>query len=198
MLLFVLGAIDTTSPGRTWNEGIVTRLPFTSTWPWRTKLARLVPARREAGAEHHVVDPLLQHPQQALAGDARLARRLLVQVAELLLEDAVDAACLLLLPQLEEVFAVADAAPGRAHPVGRACARPGTSSCRTSRPSRRASCARDGRACRRSCVARHQTLRRFGGRHPVRDRGHVLDAHDLDAGVLDRADRGAPAASRAP
>ncbi len=26
----------TTSPLRTWYEGIVTRLPFTVTWPWRT------------------------------------------------------------------------------------------------------------------------------------------------------------------
>src|SRR3954470_10683956 len=49
-------------------------------------LARLVAARRVAGAEHHVVETLLEHAQQVLAGDALLARGLRVEVAELLLE----------------------------------------------------------------------------------------------------------------
>src|SRR4051812_19781311 len=74
-------------------------------------LARLVAARRVAGAEHHVVETLLEHAQQVLAGDALLARGLRVEVAELLLEHSVDATRLLLLAQLEHVLALTDAAP---------------------------------------------------------------------------------------
>src|SRR5262249_57857836 len=44
-----------------------------------------------------------------VTGDARLAVRLRVQRTELLLEQAVDAARLLLLAQLQQVLAVADA-----------------------------------------------------------------------------------------
>src|SRR5205085_4622465 len=70
------------------------------------ELAGLAAARAPAGAERDVVEALLEHAQQVLAGDALLAVRLLVEVAELLLEDAVDATSLLLLTQLDEVLAV--------------------------------------------------------------------------------------------
>src|SRR5690606_25403970 len=74
------------------------------------ELPGLVAAGREVRAEHDVVETLLEHPQQVLAGDARLAVGDGVHVAELLLEHAVDAARLLLLAELEEVLALADAA----------------------------------------------------------------------------------------
>jgi hypothetical protein len=57
-----------------------------------------------------VVEPGLEHPQQLLAGDARLLCGLLVVVAELLLEQTVVAARLLLLAQLQQVLALLDPA----------------------------------------------------------------------------------------
>src|SRR4051812_16287737 len=68
------------------------------------QLARLAARRGESEAHEDVVEPALEDPQQVLAGDALLARGLLVVVAELLLEDAVVAARLLLLPQLDAVL----------------------------------------------------------------------------------------------
>src|SRR5580658_5945114 len=68
------------------------------------ELAGLAAAGSPAGPEDHVVEAHLEHPQQVLAGDAGLAVRLLVEVAELLLQDPVDAAGLLLLAQLGEVL----------------------------------------------------------------------------------------------
>src|SRR6266567_2520285 len=64
-------------------------------------LARLRARRREAEAVHDVVEPGLEHAQQLLAGDAGAARRLLVVRTELLLEQAVVAARLLLLAKLQ-------------------------------------------------------------------------------------------------
>src|SRR3954452_1816076 len=58
----------------------------------------------EAKPDEHVVEPRLEQPQEVLAGDAGLAARLLVVVGELLLQDAVVAAGLLLLTQLEAVL----------------------------------------------------------------------------------------------
>src|SRR3954451_4498752 len=64
-----------------------------------------LPARGgEAEAHEHVVEAALEDAQQVLAGDALLTGSLLVVVAELLLEDAVVAARLLLLPQLHAVL----------------------------------------------------------------------------------------------
>src|SRR5919197_541432 len=51
-------------------------------------------------ADELVVEAALEQREQVLAGDPGLARGLLVVVAELLLEHAVVAACLLLLAQL--------------------------------------------------------------------------------------------------
>src|SRR5829696_6369194 len=65
-----------------------------------------VPGRREAGPVDHVVQPRLEDLQQDLTGLAGLAVRLFVVPAELLLQHAVHAAGLLLLPQLEQVLGV--------------------------------------------------------------------------------------------
>ena len=78
--------------------------------PVADELAGLITTGGEAGAEHDVVEPQLEHPEQGLTRDAALACASAYMVAELLLEHAVDAAGLLLLPQLEQVLALADAA----------------------------------------------------------------------------------------
>src|SRR5438874_162130 len=75
------------------------------------ELPGLGPARPPTGAVGDVVEPQLEHAQEVLPGDAVLAVGLLVEVAELLLQDAVDAAGLLLLPQLEHVLRLTHPAP---------------------------------------------------------------------------------------
>jgi hypothetical protein len=65
--------------------------------PGADELAGLGPAGTPASPVGHVVEAQLEHAQQVLAGDPRLVRGLLVEVHELLLEDAVDATGLLLL-----------------------------------------------------------------------------------------------------
>jgi len=75
------------------------------------ELARLAAARCEGSSEHDVVDAQLEQAEQVLARDPGLLVRLGVDELELLLEQAVDATALLLLAQLEQVFAVADATP---------------------------------------------------------------------------------------
>src|SRR5687767_4311137 len=67
----------------------------------RDELARLRARHREAHAVDDVVEALLEDAQQVLAGVALLARRLRVDVAELALEQAVDALDLLLLAELD-------------------------------------------------------------------------------------------------
>jgi hypothetical protein len=71
----------------------------------RNELARLRSRQREAGSEHHVVEPQLQHPEEVLAGDAGAAVGRLEVVPELALQHEVDAAHLLLLAQLQTVLA---------------------------------------------------------------------------------------------
>src|SRR5918998_3390525 len=83
------------------------------------ELAGLGPARPPPGAVDDVVEAGLEHPQQDLAGDALLAHGLGVEVAELLLHEAVDAAGLLLLPQLDQVLGVLAAQLGAAVVTGR-------------------------------------------------------------------------------
>src|SRR5207244_9751407 len=65
---------------------------------------------RKAEPVDDVVQPGLEHPQQLLARHAGALGRLLVIGAELLLEQAVVAARLLLLAQLQQVLALLDAA----------------------------------------------------------------------------------------
>ena len=70
------------------------------------QLARLAPRGGESEPHEHVVKAALEHPQEVLAGDARLPRSLVVVDAELLLEHAVVALGLLLLAQLDAVLAL--------------------------------------------------------------------------------------------
>src|SRR5436305_9992769 len=81
------------------------------------QLPSLAPGGSEAEPHEHVVEAAFQHPEEVLARDPRLARRLLVVDAELLLEHAVVATRLLLLAQLDPVLALLLAAA--AVPAGR-------------------------------------------------------------------------------
>ena len=83
------------------------------------ELAGLGPARAPPGAEGDVVEPELEHLEQVLAGDARAAVGLGVDAAELLLHQAVDAAGLLLLAELQEVLGALALAAGVAGLAGR-------------------------------------------------------------------------------
>src|SRR4051812_16771865 len=74
------------------------------------QLASLPPRSCEAEPHQDVVEPALQHAQQVLTRHARLAARLVVVVAELLLEHAVVATRLLLLPELQPVLGLLRAA----------------------------------------------------------------------------------------
>src|SRR3954447_14977101 len=74
------------------------------------ELAGHVTAVREAGAIDDVVEPALQQLEEVLAGLAGTPVGFLVVAAELLLEHAVDARALLLLPLLQEVLGVLGAA----------------------------------------------------------------------------------------
>src|SRR6266542_1970434 len=74
------------------------------------ELASLRPGGGEAEPVDDVVQPRLEHPQQVLAGDAGPAGRLGVVRPELLLEQAVVPARLLLLAQLQQVLGLLDAA----------------------------------------------------------------------------------------
>src|SRR6266700_1565213 len=69
------------------------------------QLAGHVAALGEAGPEHDVVQAALEQLEHGLAGPAVLAGRLLVVAVELALQDAVDPAGLLLLPDLLQVVA---------------------------------------------------------------------------------------------
>src|SRR5262245_9624765 len=74
------------------------------------ELPRLGARGCEPEAVDDVVEPPLEHAQELLAGDARALGGLGVVSAELLLEQAVVAARLLLLAQLEQVLRLLDAA----------------------------------------------------------------------------------------
>src|SRR5262249_2913158 len=74
------------------------------------ELARLRARGGEAEAVDNVVETRLEHPEQLLAGDAGSFGGLRVIGAELLLEQAVVAARLLLLAQLQQVLALLDPA----------------------------------------------------------------------------------------
>ena len=91
--------------------------PFTAKWPWATIWRAGGARRREAEPVDDVVHALLERAEQVLAGHAGVAGRLDEVVAELLLEDAVHAADLLLLAKLQAV--VADLAAADAVLAGR-------------------------------------------------------------------------------
>ena len=70
----------------------------------RDELARLGAARRQVEPEDDVVEPALEQLQERLAGLTRHARGFAEVVLELVFDDAVVAAHLLLLAQLAAVF----------------------------------------------------------------------------------------------
>ena len=152
------------------------------------ELAGLVATRREPGAEHDVVDAALEHPEQVLAGDALLAGGLGVEVAELLLEQAVDAARLLLLAQLEQVLALADPTATVLTrrirtPLDRAADRVALRALQEELHPLAPAEPTDGTGVSRHVPLDPSPLR--WAATVVRNRGDVLDAHDLDACVLE-------------
>src|SRR5690606_31486171 len=74
------------------------------------ELASLRAARREAHAMHDVVEAALDQAEHLLTGTTLEAARLAVVAGELTLEQAVDAAHLLLLAQAQAVLAELDPA----------------------------------------------------------------------------------------
>src|SRR5262249_43306490 len=122
----------------------------------------LVAARSESGAEHDVVDAQLEQAQQVLARDARHLVGLVVDQLELLLEQPVDAARLLLLAELEEVLALADAASAvHARRVRPALDRAAHGVALRALEEQLHPLA-PAEPAHRTGVARHQTLRRLG------------------------------------
>ena len=89
---------------------MLTRRPLTWKWPWRTSWRDCAREPGEAETVDDVVEARLEHAQKILARGALPAARPLVGAAKLLLEQAVVAARLLLLAQLEQVLALLDAA----------------------------------------------------------------------------------------
>src|SRR3954453_7556309 len=93
---------------------MLTRRPLTEKWPCRTnwRAGAREGGRAGGGGEPEPVDdvvqPRLEHAQEVVAGDATLLVRLLVVRAELRLEQAVVAARLLLLAELQQVLALLD------------------------------------------------------------------------------------------
>ena len=72
--------------------------------PVADELAGLAAAGAPSSPEDDVVEAQFEVAQEVLAGDAGLATRLLVEIAELLLQKAVDPACLLLFAELGQVL----------------------------------------------------------------------------------------------
>src|ERR1051325_7100403 len=89
---------------------MVTRLPLTDTWPWRTSWRAWLRLGPHIAPETPLSRRGLEHTEEVLTRDPLLAGGLLVHTAELLFEHAVDPAGLLLLPQLDHVLALPDAA----------------------------------------------------------------------------------------
>src|SRR5436190_16265987 len=136
--------------------------------PVRDELARLLARRAQAEPVDDVVHAQLEVAEQVQAGDARLARRLVEIIAELLLEQPVDAPRLLLGAQLQAVvrrLALAGLAvharrerPALDGALGRVAAL-------TLEVELGALPATE--AADRARVIGHYTRLRFGGRHPL-------------------------------
>ena len=146
--------------------------PFTAKWPWATIWRAAGARRREAEAEDDVVEAQLERPEQGLAGHAGVARRLDEVVAELLLEDAVDAADLLLLAKLQAVvadLAAADAvlARRRRAPLERALLGVAAAALEEELQPFAAAEPADGIGVTGHGLFGAQTRRRLGGRHPL-------------------------------
>src|SRR4051812_26150344 len=166
------------------------------------QLAGLAARGREAEADEHVVEAALEQQEQVLAGDAGLPGGALVVVAELLLEHAVVAARLLLLAQLHTVLglllAPAPVVAGRVRaPLDAALVGQAALALEEQLLSLAAALLALG-----ACLSSHRlppsdAAPLAGAAAVVRLRGDVLDAGDLEAGRLERADRGLAARARA-
>ena len=175
----------------------------------RDELAGLVPAHGEPAPVHHVVQPQLEELEQARAGDPLGAGGFLVVAAELLFQDAVDAARLLLLAELDQVLALLDATPAMlAGRVGAAL--DGALGPHAAGPLQEELHAfpaaepadRPGVAChfklRPSVGLRASNPPPLAGAAPVvRNRRRIHDAEDLEARSLERPDGGLPPGPRA-
>ena len=100
------------------------RRPLTVKCPWVTSDARLRTAGREAQSEDDVVQPGFQNLKQVQTGQAAAPKGGLVVATELALENAIDAARLLLGAQLAGEVRFAGAA-GSAAAAGRLAVLPG-------------------------------------------------------------------------
>jgi hypothetical protein len=174
---------------------MLTRRPVDLEVAVADELARLRARDGEAEPVDDVVEPGLEHPQQLLARTPDCLR-LLVVVAELLLEQAVVAARLLLLAQLQQVLALLDPA--------------------TTVLARRVRAALDRALLRQAALALEEELHPLAAAHAalrsqisshtarapldaspfpwadavVRLRRHVPDGQDLESRGLERTDRG--------
>src|SRR5690606_37348979 len=138
------------------------------------QLAGHVAALGQTRAVHHVVQTALEDRQQVLTCLALLAVGLFVVVAELLLEDAVDARALLLLALLQQVLALLGPVPAvLAGRVGalldRACRRIALGSLEEQLGLFAAAplAVRPGITCHLLLTPGPQTRRRLGGRQPL-------------------------------
>src|SRR5690348_16678332 len=146
----------------------VHRVPVDLEVPVRDELARLLARRAEAEAVDDVVHAQLQVAEQVDAGDARLSRRLVEIVAELLFEQPVDAPRLLLGAQLNAVVGRLALASLAVHAGRERAALDGALR-------RVAALALEvelgalaaAEAADRAGIVRHYTRLRFGGRHPL-------------------------------
>ena len=131
------------------------------------ELAGLGAGGGPAGAVDHVVEAELEEPEHVLAGDAGATAGLVVEVAELLLGEAVGEAGLLLLLQLEQVLArcCRGGGCGRARREGRGASRGRSVSPLV--PKMLVPRRRETRALGSGVTSHAQTLRRLGGRQPL-------------------------------
>src|SRR3954454_18669993 len=177
--------------------------------PVADQLAGHVAGLGEAGPVDHVVQPRFQDLEQDLTGLAGLVVGLFVVAAELLLQHAVDAAGLLLLAQLQQVLAVLAAAPAvLARRVGPDLDR-ALGGLALAALEEQLHLLAPAHAAVGSGVTGHVYLplrlvsdrsdpaALLGAAAVVRLRRHVLDLTHLEAGGLQRADRGLPAGARA-
>src|SRR4051794_23922225 len=162
------------------------------------ELAGLAPRAREPEPHQYVVEAALQQSQQVLTRHARLAARLVVVVAELLLEHAVVAAGLLLLAQLQPVLRLLRAAATvlarrvRA-PLDAALVGEAALAFQEELHALAAALLALG-----TSVAGHLDAPPLAGTAAVVGLGRdVTDARDLEACGLERADRGLAARARA-
>src|SRR5688572_21451135 len=169
----------------------------------RDELARLRPRHGEAHAIDDVVEALLEDAEQVLAGVALLAGGLRVDVAELALEQAVDALDLLLLAQLDGVVGQATLLRRRAVLAGlllelalRVERASGALERQVGAFAARELAGGTDITCHGSARSLHATpLGRTAA--VVRDRRHVDDVGDLVADRVERADRGFATRARA-